>query len=271
MDDHQPDLTTNDPEKEYAHGGDDRRHDRARNALHDHLDQRIADDSGPPVGRNRRRQRPNHPQRRADLDERPAKHSGRSPAIWCSRVEASRFDEGTAYATFDGHRSDDFHVYVYKTVDYGKTWKAITAGIPDGQPVYVIREDLKNKNLLFLGTEFGAYVSRNAGQSWTNFSLNMPTVAVHDLLIHPRDNDLIAATHGRGFWIMDDISGLRQATDSLQSQDAAILEPGKPGTKWLRVQRADMAGETSSSRAKSALRRDSPCLPQGQTGHAGDS
>jgi hypothetical protein len=162
---------------------------------------------------------------------------GVPPAIWCSRVEASRFDEGTAYATFDGHRSDDFHVYVYKTVDYGKTWKAITAGIPDGQPVYVIREDLKNKNLLFLGTEFGAYVSRNAGQSWTSLSLNMPTVAVHDLLIHPRDNDLIAATHGRGFWIMDDISGLRQATDSLLSQDAAILEPGKPGTKWLRVQR----------------------------------
>jgi photosystem II stability/assembly factor-like uncharacterized protein len=162
---------------------------------------------------------------------------GVPPAIWCSRVEASRFDEGTAYATFDGHRSDDFHVYVYKTVDYGKTWTAITAGIPDGQPVYVIREDLKNKNLLFLGTEFGAYVSRNAGQNWTSLSLNMPTVAVHDLLIHPRENDLIAATHGRGFWIMDDISGLRQATDSLLSQDAALLEPGKTGTKWLRVQR----------------------------------
>lgn len=162
---------------------------------------------------------------------------GVPPGIWCSRVEASRFDEGTAYATFDGHRSDDFHVYVYKTTDYGKTWTAITNGIPDGKPVYVIREDLKNKNLLFLGTEFGAYVSRNAGQSWTDFSLNMPTVAIHDLLIHPRDNDLIAATHGRGFWIMDDISGLRQVTDSVLSQDAALLEPGKPGTKWLRLQR----------------------------------
>jgi photosystem II stability/assembly factor-like uncharacterized protein len=157
--------------------------------------------------------------------------------IWCSRVEASHFDEGTCYATFDGHRSDDFHPYAFKTTDYGKTWTTITAGIPDGQPVYVIREDLKNKALLFLGTEFGAFVSRNAGQSWTSLSLNLPTVAVHDLLIHSRDNDLIAATHGRGFWIMDDISGLRQATDAVAAQEAALFEPGKAGTRWLRLAR----------------------------------
>ncbi len=157
--------------------------------------------------------------------------------LWCSRVEASRFDEGTCYVAFDGHRSDDFHVYAFKTTDYGKTWAAITAGIPDGQPVYVIREDLKAKNLLFLGTEFGAYFSRNGGQSWSPLRLNLPTVAVHDLLIHPRDNDLIAATHGRGIWILDDITGLRAATDAVLAQEAALFEAGKPGTRWLRIQR----------------------------------
>jgi photosystem II stability/assembly factor-like uncharacterized protein len=157
--------------------------------------------------------------------------------IWCSRVEASHFDEGTAYATFDGHRSDVFKPFVYKTADYGKTWTKITDGIPDGQPVYVIREDPKNKNLLFLGTEFGAFFSINAGKSWTSLQLNLPTVAVHDLLIHPRDNDLIAATHGRGFWIMDDISALQGATDAALASDAFFFESARPATRWLRQQR----------------------------------
>jgi photosystem II stability/assembly factor-like uncharacterized protein len=157
--------------------------------------------------------------------------------LWCSRVEASRFDEGTCYVTFDGHRSDDFRPYVFKTTDFGKTWTVIAAGIPDGQPVYVIREDPVAKNLLFLGTEFSVFFSRDAGASWSSLLLNMPTVAFHDLLIHPRDHDLIAATHGRGIWIMDDITALRKATDEILKQDAALFEPWKPGTRWLRVQR----------------------------------
>ena len=156
---------------------------------------------------------------------------------WCSRVEASRFDAGTAYVTFDGHRSDDFHVYVFKTTDYGKTWTPISTGIPDGQPIYVIREDLKKKSLLFLGTEFGVFVSRDGGQNWSDFSQNMPTVAVHDLYIHPRENDLIAATHGRGLWIMDDLSALRQASDIPAATEVILLEPGRPGTKWLEITR----------------------------------
>ena len=157
--------------------------------------------------------------------------------LWCSRVEASHFDEGTCYVTFDGHRSDDFHPYVFKTTDFGETWTAVAAGIPDGQPVYVIREDPVAKNLLFLGTEFGVFFSRDAGATWSSLKLNMPTVAFHDLLIHPRDSDLIAATHGRGFWILDDITALRKTTDSVLGQDAAVFDPGKPGTRWLRVQR----------------------------------
>jgi hypothetical protein len=157
--------------------------------------------------------------------------------LWCSRVEASHFDDGTCYVTFDGHRSDDFRPYVFKTTDFGKTWTAIAAGIPDGQPVYVIREDRVNKDLLFLGTEFGAFFSRDAGATWSSLKLNIPTVAVHDLLIHPRDHDLIAATHGRGLWILDDITGLRKATEGVLGQDAALFEPGRPGTRWLRIAR----------------------------------
>jgi len=157
--------------------------------------------------------------------------------IWVSRVEASHFDEGTCYLTFDGHRSDDFKPYVFKTADYGKTWTNIAANIPDGQSVYVVREDLKNKNLLFVGTEFACFFSINGGKTWTNLTLNMPTVAFHDLLIHPRDNDLIAATHGRGIWIMDNISALQQATDSVLSSEAYLFENNRPATRWLRISR----------------------------------
>ncbi len=169
---------------------------------------------------------------------KPGIKGDRFPAgLWCSRVEASHFDEGTCYVTFDGHRSDDFRPYVFKTTDFGKTWKSITAGIPGDQPVYVIREDPVNRNLLFLGTEFGAFFSLNAGQTWAPLVLNLPTVAVHDLLIQPRDHDLIAATHGRGVWILDDITALRRATDSVLGQDAYLFEPAKPGTRWLRLAR----------------------------------
>jgi photosystem II stability/assembly factor-like uncharacterized protein len=157
--------------------------------------------------------------------------------IWVSRVEASHFDPGTCYLTFDGHRSDDFHTYVFKTTDYGKTWTNIAGNLPASQPVYVIREDLKNKDLLFLGTEYGAHFSRDGGKSWSSLSLNLPVVPVHDLLIHPRDNDLIAATHGRGIWIMDDIVALRGATDNVLGQDGYLFETSQPGTRWLQVGR----------------------------------
>ncbi|MEE8377783.1 MAG: hypothetical protein V3R45_05390 [Candidatus Aminicenantaceae bacterium] len=157
--------------------------------------------------------------------------------IWVSRVEASRFKDGTCYLTFDGHRSDNFKPYVFKTTDYGQTWTNISANLPDGGPVYVIREDLKNKNLLFLGTEFKVFFSIDGGQKWTDLGLNMPTVAFHDLQIHPRDNDLIAGTHGRGIWILDDISPLQQASEKVLESEAFLFENGKVGTQWLRLAR----------------------------------
>ncbi|MFA9453320.1 MAG: WD40/YVTN/BNR-like repeat-containing protein [Candidatus Aminicenantaceae bacterium] len=159
------------------------------------------------------------------------------PEIWVSRVEASRFDEGTCYLTFDGHRSDVFAPFVFKTTDYGKTWTNIGADLPKDGPVYVIREDLKNKGLLFVGTEFAVFFSSDGGKIWGKLNLNMPTVAVHDLVIHPRDNDLIAGTHGRGIWILDDISPLQQATDKVLEAEAHLFESTRPGTQWLNLGR----------------------------------
>lgn len=161
--------------------------------------------------------------------------------LWVSRVEASHFKEGTAYLSFDGHRSDNFKPWVFKTSDFGKTWASISSNIPDRQPVYVIKEDLKNPNLLFLGTEFALYFSIDGGKIWTKMNNNMPTVAVHDLVIHPRENDLIAATHGRGIWILDDISPLQQATKKVLNSDAFLFK-NRTATQWLKIQRGGSRG-----------------------------
>lgn len=163
--------------------------------------------------------------------------AGVPAGTWVSRVEASRFDEGTCYLSFDGHRSDDFRPYAFKTTDFGRSWTSISGDLPDGEPVYVIREDLKNKNLLFAGTEFSVFFSRNGGTSWTRLNLNMPTVAFHDLIIHPRDNDLIAGTHGRGIWILDDISPLQEAADDVLSSDVHLFKNERPGTQWYSLRR----------------------------------
>ncbi|MBD3412869.1 MAG: hypothetical protein GF421_00360 [Candidatus Aminicenantes bacterium] len=157
--------------------------------------------------------------------------------IWVSRVVASRFEEGTCYLTFDGHRSDLFKPYVFKTTNFGKTWINITGNLPDNGPVYVLREDPTNQNLLFVGTEFSVFFTLNAGKSWIDMSLNMPTVAFHDLRIHPRDHDLIAGTHGRGIWILDDISPLQQLTKEILSSEAHLFDGQRPGTHWLNLQR----------------------------------
>jgi photosystem II stability/assembly factor-like uncharacterized protein len=136
---------------------------------------------------------------------------GLPPNTWCSRVEASRFDAGTAYAAFDGHRTDDYATYLYKTTDSGRTWKPIKGNLPFGW-VHVVREDPRNRNLLFAGTEFGVFASLDGGASWFSLQNDLPTVAVHDIAIHPRDHDLIIGTHGRGVWILEDISCLEEMT-----------------------------------------------------------
>ena len=134
-----------------------------------------------------------------------------------SRVAPSSHEEGTAYVTFDNHRADDFAPYVYVTTDYGATWRAITNGIPAGQAVRTITEDLKNPNVLYVGTEFGLFVSLNKGAQWMRVKANLPTVPINEITLHPRDNDMILATHGRSVWILDDISAFQQAPAALAS------------------------------------------------------
>jgi hypothetical protein len=148
-----------------------------------------------------------------------------------SRVEASHFDAATCYATFDGHRTDDMKPYVFVTRDFGQTWKSIAANLPPGN-VNVIREDPKSKSLLYLGTEYAFYVSLNGGGEWKRFMTGLPTVRIDDILVHPRDNDLIVGTHGRSIWICDDITALQQLSDEVMKKDAQLFEV-RPATVWL--------------------------------------
>jgi len=146
---------------------------------------------------------------------------------WVSWVQASNFDAGTAYAAFDRHTFGDMAPYVFRTADYGKTWTPlVTPQDVKGVRGYahVIKEDVVKPDLLFLGTEFGLWVSIDGGKNWAQFKANhFPAVAVRDLAIHPRDNDLVLATHGRGIWIVDDITPLRALTPDLLTQDAAFV------------------------------------------------
>jgi photosystem II stability/assembly factor-like uncharacterized protein len=153
---------------------------------------------------------------------------------WVSRVEASHFQEGAAYVTFDGHRSDDFTPYVYKTTDFGSTWTNISGDIPRGHSLYVIKEDHVNENLLFLGSEFACFATIDGGTTWHRFMNDMPTVAFHDLVVHPRDYDLIAGTHGRSIWIMDDLTPLQQLTPQVLSKEVHMFE-NRIATRWQEV------------------------------------
>jgi len=120
---------------------------------------------------------------------------------WISRVETSRYDQSTVYLTQNGKRDDDYAPYIWRSSDYGNTWADISANIPLG-PVNVIREDPVNKNILYVGTDIGVYISKDGGKSWSVLG-NLPSTFVHDLIIHPRDNVIVIATHGRGMWVMN--------------------------------------------------------------------
>jgi photosystem II stability/assembly factor-like uncharacterized protein len=147
---------------------------------------------------------------------------GLSPNTWCSRIEASHYDAGTAYVAFDGHRNDDYKTYIYKTTDYGKSWTSIKGNLPFGW-VHVVREDIKNKNLLFVGTEFGIYASLDGGKSWFSLKNKLPTAAVRDIAIHPRANDLIIGTHGQGVWILDNITPLQEMVEDVLQADKHVF------------------------------------------------
>lgn len=141
---------------------------------------------------------------------------------WVSRVEASHFDENTAYVTFDGHRRGDMKPYIFRTRDAGKTWEALATADLRGF-AHVVREDLVNPNLLFAGTEYGLYMSLDAGKSWAHFKENFPPAPVYDVKLHPRDGDAIIGTHGRGIYIIDDLSPLRALTPDTLTKDVVML------------------------------------------------
>src|SRR5437016_6602426 len=138
-------------------------------------------------------------------------------------IEASPHDAGTVYVAVERHRLDDSAPYIFKTSDFGKTWTSIVSGIPAGAYVHAVREDPKRKGLLYAGTERGTYVSFDDGANWQSLQLNLPVSPVNDLVVH--DRDLVAATHGRSFWVLDDLSPLRQYKPELASEDVHLYTP----------------------------------------------
>jgi len=140
-------------------------------------------------------------------------------------IDASAHDAGTAYVAATMYKSDDFHPYLYKTTDYGKTWKKIVNGIPDTHFTRVVREDPNHKGLLVAGTEFGLYISYDDGENWKPFQLNLPITPVTDVAFHKRERDLVVATQGRSFYILDDMPLLYQLNDSVKTEDAHLFKP----------------------------------------------
>ncbi|MHB8418223.1 MAG: WD40/YVTN/BNR-like repeat-containing protein [Myxococcales bacterium] len=158
-----------------------------------------------------------------------AKVSGLPPSAWVSWIEASRYEKGTAYAAFDRHTLGDRDPWVYRTADFGRHWQRLvspTQGVRGW--VHVVKEDVLDRDLLFVGTEYGLWISADGGKAWAQFKGgHFPAVAVDDLAIQPRESDLVLATHGRGLWIVDDITPWRRLTPGVLKRDVALL-PGRP-------------------------------------------
>ncbi len=160
---------------------------------------------------------------------------------WVSRIEASRSVPGRAYAAFDRHREDDMAPYVYRTDDYGRSWTDVTGNLPSPGYVHVVREDPRNPDLIYVGTELGIWGSWSGGGDWASLRLQLPRVAVRDILVHPRDNDLIIGTHGRGIWILDDVTALQALIEST-ARPLHVFQP-RPATRyepWARRFRFDI-------------------------------
>ena len=168
--------------------------------------------------------------------ENLSSHFGPMPnggEVYVSRIEASAFDTNTVYVTFDNHRWGDFKPYAFVSNDGGKSFRSISNNLPVGGPgdfLHVIREDPHNRDLLFVGSSLSVYASTDRGATWTKFASNFPSVPVYDLQIHPRDHELIAATHGRGFWIVD-IAPLEQMTTKVIAERTYLFEP-RPAFGW---------------------------------------
>ena len=173
--------------------------------------------------------------------------AGKVPGVpkgtYVSRVVASKAGNGAALVTFDGHRSNDYGVYIFATTDYGESWKAIRSGIPDSAgTLHVVREHPLNTNLLFAGTEFGLWISWDRGANWTALKNNFPTVPVDDIQIQARENDLVLATHGRSIWILDDVTPLEKMDATVAGADLTFFPP-RTAIAWHLARRQWFAGQ----------------------------
>ncbi|MFP4487685.1 MAG: VPS10 domain-containing protein [Bacteroidales bacterium] len=160
----------------------------------------------------------------ADWEEltRNVKKAGLKKERWVARIIASEYDEATAYLAYNGYRNDDFRPYLYKTSDYGRTWEDISSNLPD-YPINVVYEDTKNPDLLFVGNDNGVFYTLDGAETWKQMKANIPPVVVRDLLVHPRENDLVVGTYGRAVWV-GDISPLQQFTDEVQDKDFHLFD-----------------------------------------------
>jgi photosystem II stability/assembly factor-like uncharacterized protein len=144
--------------------------------------------------------------------------------IYVSEVVPSRFDEGTVYATFDGHRQNEFGTYVYASRDYGQTWRSISSNLKD-EVARTLTEDLKNPDVLYLGTETGLFVTLDRGKSWQRIRANLPTVRIDEITLHPRDNAMILATHGRAIWVLDNLAPIQEYASVQTTTEARLFSP----------------------------------------------
>jgi hypothetical protein len=148
-----------------------------------------------------------------------------------STIETSRFVEGRAYVCFDAHRSDDDRPYIYRTDDFGKNWRNITGNLPPVGSTRCLREDVDNPSLLYCGTEFNVFASIDRGETWTRINNNLPTVAIHEIAVHPTAGEIVAATHGRSLWILD-VTALRQMKPETVKEKARLYKPNTT-VRWI--------------------------------------
>ncbi len=154
---------------------------------------------------------------------------GLPASTWINGIEASRFDADTVYVAITNYRNDDYANYLYKSADGGNSWTSIVGDMPARRVVRTLREDPRNPDVLYTGTEFGLFVTFDGGAHWSELQNNMPTLAFNDLVIHPRDNDLVLGTHGRGIWILDNVNALQELTADVLANDAHVftMEPAE--------------------------------------------
>jgi photosystem II stability/assembly factor-like uncharacterized protein len=184
-----------------------------------------------------------------------AKFPGVPEMTYVSRLAGSRHGEGTVYAAFDNHKNEDFKPYLLKSTDAGRTWTSIAGDLPENGPVLAFAEDPVNPNLLFAGTEFGAFFSINGGQQWVQMKGGLPIIAVRDMIVHPREGDLVIATFGRGFYILDDITALRQISPD-KLQQTVTLFPAKDSL--LYIERQPLGGAKKAFQGDAFYTADNP-------------